>query len=159
MKWLDNIRERAKTSTLGTSDIPWWVGLLLFVGLLYLAAVLPSELKPLAVLGTVPYSGARNVPADTVLVVKFGVNGFKDTFGDLEPVVDVRYDNAAGRTTISTTLSYTTDELRAVPSQPLPLGKRVQVGVRTQFDRDLLWHFTVTTDPAATLATPLPPLE
>ena len=159
MKWLDGLRRLGQTSTLGASDIPWWIGLVLFVGLIYLASVLPSELKPLSILGTVPYSGELDVPADTVLVVHFGVNGFEETFGDLPPVVEARFDDETGRTVVSTTLTYNAEELRAVPLQPLPPGKRIEVGVRTRYDRDLIWHFTVSADAAGAPATPLPPLE
>ena len=121
--------------------------------------MLPSEFKPLSVLGTIPRSGATNVPPDTILVVWFGTNGLKDALGDREPVVVVRYDGDMGRKTISTTVTYQGDVLWAVPEESLPLGERVEAAARTQFDRDLIWYFTLTDDPGALMATPLPPLE
>jgi len=159
MSWLERVSRSYRSSALGKNDIPQWVGLILLLALIYVSMRLPSEYKPLSVLGTIPRSGATNVPPDTVLVVWFGTNGFKDTFGDLEPVVVVRYDDEPGRKTISTTVTYKGDVLRAVPEESLPPGLRVEAAARTQFDRDLIWHFTLTDDPGAPTVTPLPPLE
>ena len=159
MSWLERVRRGYRSSTLGKHDIPQWIGLVLLLALIYVSTMLPSELKPLSVLGTIPRSGATDVPPDTILVVWFGTNGLKDTFGDREPVVVVRYDGGMGRKTISTTVTYKGDVLRAVPDEPLPLGLRVEAAARTQFDRDLIWHFTLMDDPGAASPTPLPQLE
>ena len=159
MSLLGRVSRSYRSSTLGKNDIPQWVGLILLLAFIYVSTMLPSEFKPLSVLGTIPRSGATNVPPDTILVVWFGTNGFKDTFGDREPVVVVRYDGVMGRKTISTTVTYKGDVLWAVPEEPLPLGLRVEAAARTQFDRDLIWHFTLTDDPGALTVTPLPPLE
>jgi hypothetical protein len=159
MSWSKRVQQSYRSSTLGKNDIPQWVGVVLLLALVYVSTMLPSEYKPLSVMGTIPRSGATNVPPDTILVVRFGTNGLKGTFGDLEPAVVVRYDDEMGKTTISTTVTYTGDVLWAVPEEPLPLGLRVEAAARTQFGRDLIWHFTLADDPGAPTVTPLPPLD
>jgi hypothetical protein len=159
MSWPKRVQQRYRSSTLGKNDIPRWVGVILLLAVVYVTLRLPSEYKPLSVLGTIPRSGATEVPADTILVVLFGTNGFEDTFGDREPVVVVRYDGDMGTETISTTVTYKGDVLWAVPVEPLPPGLRVEAAAATQFDRDLIWHFTLTDDLGAQPATPVPPLE
>lgn len=156
MSWLNRVRRAAQASTLGKSDIPWWLGLVLMLGLIYASSILPSELKPLSVLGTVPRSGATDVPVDTLLVIHFGAGGLKDTCGELEPLLVVRYENEIGLQTISTTITYQGDVLQATPNELLPPGRRVEAALRTQFNRDLIWNFSLATNPNGPKATPLP---
>ncbi len=154
MGWLNHLRRVTQTSTLGKSDIPWWLGVILLLGLLYASSMLPSELKPLSVLGTVPRAGAVDVPVDTELVIFFGAGGLQETCGDLPPLVSVRYHDATGSHVISTTVTCQGDILRAAPSRPLPPGQWVEAALRTRFNRDLVWTFSLTAEPHGPKATP-----
>jgi len=156
MGWLNRLRQVTQTSTLGKSDVPWWVGVILLLGLIYASVVLPSELKPLSVLGTVPRAGATDVPVDTELVIYFGAGGLKGTCGELSPLLSVRYQDKTGPHVISTTVTCQGDVLRATPVEPLPRGTRVEAVLRTQFNRDLIWNFSLTTEPSGPKATPMP---
>jgi hypothetical protein len=144
---------------LGVGDIPRWAGLIGLIVVVYLTASLPSELRPLPVLLTIPGAGERDVPVDTLLEVRFEVGGFRQAFDTTDPRVTVTYVDAPpeGSEPVATTTSWE-DTLRVTLARPLKPGRHVQVAVTTRFGRDLVWTFYTSGAPAGPGATALPPL-
>jgi len=144
---------------LGARDIPWWAGLVGLVVVVYLTASLPSELRPVPVLLTIPAAGERDVPIDTALQVQFEVGGFRQAFDTAAPPVKVTYLDAPqeGHVPVASTTSWE-DTLRVALARPLKPGRRVQVAVTTRYRRDLVWTFYTLGDLPGPRATPLPGL-
>ena len=151
-------REGSRPSfSLGVRDIPWWAGLVGLVVLVYLTASLPSDLRPLPVLLTIPAAGEREVPVDTVLEVQFEAGGLRQAFDTADPPVTVTYvDAPQERTGPVASVTSWEDTLRATLAGPLKPGLHVQVAVTTRYRRDLVWTFYTSGDPSGPRATPLP---
>lgn len=139
-----------RSSSVGVGDIPWWVGVVGLVALLYLATYAPSELRPLPILLTVPEAGERDVPLGTELKVQFEAGGFAQTFDAAAPAAKVTYLDGPqeGPVPVSGVTSED-DVLRIALAQPLQADRHVQVAVTTRYGRDLVWTFyTASAGPA-----------
>lgn len=150
---------RAKLSV-GVADIPRWVGLAALIALVYATSQLPSELRPLPIVTTLPESGEFDVPTDTAIQVLLEPGGVLQTFGDVAPEIHLSYesepDAAAGPVV---KVQVAGDTVRGIPAEALEPGRKVRVAVSTRYERNIVWYFETATDPNALLATPLPPLE
>jgi hypothetical protein len=144
---------------LGVRDIPWWAGLVGLVVVVYLTASLPSELRPLPVLLTIPAAGERDVPVDTAMEVQFEVGGFRQAFDTADPLVKVTYlDVPQENNGPPARAASSEDTLRVTLATPLKPGRHVQVAVATRYGRDLVWTFYTSSDASGPHATPLPRL-